>query len=254
MSRDGRTSVLCLLLLLCSCGGSRRADEADADPLRERLLTYWDGWRDAVADSAVREQRIVDFLYLAGHADSLTRADAWSALITAFGNRPDITVTDYLGELDSPLYSPQMLEEYLAALAMRMPEEDPERLRAVWLLENIRKNRQGQIVADLSLIKADGSRKTLHRLVAERAGGSMILFYDPDCGSCDETIARLSASPDPDIHVIAVSVAFTLRPLPAGWVSTRVADTGQLHDRYYLPSLPVIYVVSSDGRIHDVMM
>lgn len=222
-------------MLLCGCTPQQK----QAAPTPTESIADMEG--------DMREQAIVDRLYLIQHCDSAARRAAWSRLHAELDDCVDRTVTDYLGEPDSPLYSPALLEEYLESLARRLPADDLSRARAEYLLDGIRKNRLGSIIADIALVTASGNTTSLHTLINQSGEKEcLVMFYDPTCEACDEAIGRMSA--DTTRRVIAVSVTDAVKTLPEGWKSTRVADSDALDSLFYHPSLPQIYAVSQDGR------
>lgn len=268
---------IALLPALCSCSGRTQSieDNGNADPLRDRIATYWDSSGINAMDEDRREQSIVDYLYIVQHADSATRREAWHALNMQLDNSLDRTVSDYLGDPGSPIYAPEMLDEYLVSLLSEAGTDDTTRARAEYLLENIRKNRPGDVIADLQLVCADGTATSLHSLIAGTAvsgtgntGGTvsedvnttgagrlrtthgyLIIFYDPECDSCDEKIYALSAHTPANHTIIAISVTDAVKPLPSDWISTRAADPDALDEAFYHPALPAIYTVTSTATI-----
>lgn len=278
MSTSRAVSLLIALLpALCSCSGRTQSieDNGNADPLRDRITTYWDSTDINALDNESREQSIVDYLYIVQHADSATRGEAWHALNIQLGNSLDRTVADYLGDPGSPLYAPAMLDEYLVSLLSETGTDDTTRARAEYLLENIRKNRPGDVIADLQLVCADGTATSLYSLIAGTAvsdtgntGGAvsgydnttgagcprpthgyLIIFYDPECDSCDETIDALSARTPANHTIIAISVTDAVKLLPSDWISTRAADPDALDEAFYHPALPAIYTVTPTATI-----
>lgn len=253
-------SLLSILMMLCSCSQSARRENRSAeqpDPLQSRIAAYWSGIDPDTVSPDMREQLIVDYLYLIANTDSTTRAVAWPRLNDAIADHPDRTVTDYLGSPDSPLYSPAMLDEYLSQLVAALPPSDAGHARAAYLLKNTRKNRPGHPIADLVLISATGTRSSLHAILdslaaeeraTESSAGALVLFYDPDCDTCDSVIADLSQS-QPQGEIIAVSVTDAVKPLPAGWHSFRVSDSEALDTLFYLPALPALYLVDPATRL-----
>lgn len=269
--------LIALLPALCSCSGRTQSieDNSNADPLRDRIATYWDRTGINAMDENMREQSIVDYLYIVQHADSATRREAWHALNMQLDNSLDRTVSDYLGDPGSPIYAPEMLDEYLVSLLSETGTDDTTRARAEYLLENIRKNCPGDMIADLQLVCADGTVTSLHSLIAGttvsgtgNTGGTvsgdvnttgagrprpthgyLIIFYDPECDSCDETIDALSAGTAGGHTIIAISVTDAVKPLPSDWISTRAADPDALDEAFYHPSLPAIYTVTPTATI-----
>ncbi len=269
--------LIALLPALCSCSGRTQSieDNGNADPLRDRIATYWDSTGINAMDDGMREQSIVDYLYMVQHADSATRREAWHALNMQLDNSLDRTVSDYLGDPGSPIYAPEMLDEYLVSLLSEAGTDDTTRARAEYLLENIRKNRPGDVIADLPLVCADGTVTSLHSLIggttvscAGNTGGFgpgednttgagrprpthgyLIIFYDPECDSCDETIDALSAHTPANHTIIAISETDAVKPLPSDWISTRAANPDAIDEAFYHPALPAIYTVTPTATI-----
>jgi len=268
LDRNGRKfplaiSVLSLVLLvsvaLCSCrhnpsAGAAREEAGAPDRLGAYLDAYWENIDPDTLTAEAREQRIVDYIYLTLNADTATRRQCWQAIAGVFPDeQPNRTVTDYLGEPDSPLYAPGMLEEYLDAISALYEEGSLERYRVDYLLDGIRKNKIGQQISDLDVINvADGMPATLHALIRRCDTDVRVLFYDPGCEECAAVISRLAGEPG---TVIAVSItgdthsALAAGAVPQGWYSCTARDLGQLDGNFYLPRLPQLYTVGSNGII-----
>jgi len=242
--------MVALVLLSGVAQGCGRNNKAPQKNPRSYLEHYWDHTDPAALSADVREQRLVDYLYLAMNAAPAQRHRCWQTIARVFPNeQPNRLVADYFGDSDSPLYAPAMLEEYLAAIADLFEEGSAQRLRVDYLLGEIRKNKAGQPIADLDLVRvADRRRITLHALIAGSSTDSKVLFYDPACEECTALISRLAADPEPG-PVVAVSVTGETRPLPPAWHSCTAVDPDQLGERFYLPRLPQLYTVGSDHII-----
>ena len=131
-----------------------------------------------------------------------------------------------------------------------------------YLLECARKNRPGTLAADFGYTTPDGRRHTLRRSCRPGAA-TMLIFYDPDCASCKEILAAISADDRMAgdiragrLYVIAVYPGEdrelwerTVSSMPAGW-TVGLADSG-IEERglYVLPVLPVIYILDEDGTV-----
>lgn len=282
-----RILVITLVLLVSAAQGScqsnapssksteNRADsdinEARAAKLRAYLEKYWDNIDVDTLSEQDREQHLVDYIYLTTNADEATRRQCWQTIARVIPDeQPNRMVCDYLGETDSPLYAPAMLDEYLETLTTLFADGSVERVRIDYLLGNLRKNRPGSVIADLDLVvTTDGTRTTLHKLIAQSGTDTQILFYDPECEECAATISRLT---NEYRTVIAISVTGIAMPtstngsnavsdsqrssadvgtktLPAEWHSCIAIDMDQLDENYYLPTLPRLYTVTPTAQI-----
>lgn len=248
--------VVCLIAVTLgvSCAQGQNADQGrvvNQERLRDHLAEYWRGVDVSALPEDTLEQKIVDYLFLTAHGDSVTRRQSWTELAAVFTESyPEQWVVDYLGDRESPLYAPALLDEYLVTLTDVLPADNLQRSRVMYLLENIRKNRAGAEIADIELAIPDGENSTLHSKITEMASRGaeevVVLFYDPDCGECSRAISELSAS---GAAVVAVSITDEVKPLPAEWISSMAADPDELDDKYYLPEMPEIYRVTPAGII-----
>ncbi len=260
-----RITITSALLLCVALPGGCQQKKESADPW-QHLEHYWDGYDPGKHDADSVEQRLVDYMFLTMNAPSPEmRRDCWQTIARIFpDSQPNRTVVEYLGETDSPLYAPAMLEEYLVALTEMFPTGSARRMRVDYLLDGIRKNKPGTRISDLRLVLADGTCSTLHKLIGgsadengsknedEMGGEILVLFYDPECEECSALISALAADGE-SRHVIAVSVTHEVKKeLPAWWVSAKAADADELDANFYLPRLPRLYEVQSDGTLSCV--
>lgn len=211
---------------------------------------YWDSTDPAALSTDEREQRLVDYMYLSINAAPAQRHRCWQTIARKFPDeQPNHLVADYLGEPDSPLYAPAMLEEYLETIAGLFEDGSVQRVRVDYLLGQIRKNMIGRRIADLDLVRVtDRKHVTLHSLLAGSDTGSKVLFYDPECEECTALISRLAAEPKLG-NVVAVSITDATKPLPPAWHSCTASEPDQLDERFYLPHLPRLYTVGPDSIV-----
>lgn len=246
--------ALALLLMACGAVAANGEDTGLQERLRTYLTGYWDKENIAVMQPDSLEQKMVDYLYLTQHADSALRRQCWEDLAAKFNESyPDRMVADYLGSRKSPIYSPAMLEEYLEVLMAVVPADNVQHQRVAYMLENLKKNKPGEKIADLNLnLVGGGEETTLHELISSEAvqfGEEIIvMFYDPDCGECDKMIAELTSNGNIG-NVIAISISDESKTLPEGWISAMAEDPDDLDDRFYLPEMPVVYKVNNEGII-----
>jgi len=229
------------------CGNRGQARSKQQANLDTHLEHYWDTTKLSTLGAEELEQRLVDYMYLSMNARPDRRRLCWQTIARLFPDeQPNRLVADYLGEPDSPLYAPAMLEEYLEAIAELYEDGSVQRVRIDYLLGQIRKNKVGRQIADLDLVEVTAHRPvTLHSLLAGCDTGSKVLFYDPECEECTALINRLAD--DPKIgNVVAVSVTGEVKPLPTAWQSCIASDPDQLDECFYLPRLPQLYTVGPD--------
>lgn len=277
--------LLLFILLLLTSGCSHAAGKGKVGNNKDKnnLAGHLKEFRESVNPDSMTpeelEQWTVDYIYITQNADSVTRKEAWRFLAAEiYGNRPDRTVTDYLGDPESPIHDPEMLEEYLLAV-LENPADETSRLRAEYILKDIRKNRPGSRIADLGVITPQGKSTTLHRMITEafdspaaKDSVATILFYDPECDTCTETIATI-ASEKESRRIIAINVSSTAdknasstnknilhadktisikdkeQSIPASWIKGRVKNEEEGEENFHFPRLPAIYEVAPDLTI-----
>lgn len=238
---------MCLLILF-SCGCARHEHKSEATKeLYDKLCSYWEEVDAIDMPSDSLEQHIVDYLYLISHLDCADREQLWPGFYRNVEEHPNRTVVDYLGEWDSPLYSPPLLEEYLVNL-LRYSTDDAITIRAGYLLENIRKNKPGDMIPDLRILK-DGQETTLRRLIDRSGKDCLIIFYDPDCESCDAAFERLHDEDLSSLETIVISVTGKEKTFDKSWTAALITDSDEFEDKFSLKALPSVYIVSRDGTI-----
>lgn len=241
------SAAISLCLLLLTACGSPGKPRGTGNELTDKATSYWNGVDVAHLSADSLEQKIVDYLYIIGHLDPPSRQGAWPGFFASVEDQPCRVVVDYLGEPDSPLYAPAMLEEYLVALTDHT-SDTTVKLRAEYLLENIRKCSEGSAIPDLNVIGQDRNT-SLRQLITTAEQDCLVIFYDPDCDSCDALFRHLDNHPPSGLTIIAVSVSDHTKQVNDSWLSVHTADAAELDANFYFPSLPTVYLVSHTTTI-----
>lgn len=236
------------LLVYCSCTGNTQPSDAN-EGLYDKVLNYWEGIDTGSLSEDSLEQHIVDYLYLVGHLERARRDSVWPGFYKCVEGHPNRIVVEYLGETDSPLYSPELLEEYLMNI-QKFTDDEATVIRAAYLLDNIGKNPVGSVIADLRVSGADEAT-TLHRLIRDAGRYCLIIFYDPECSACDAAFELLDTQGSGGLKVIAISVTGRRKVVDESWESVHVADEVEMDERFYYTSLPSIYIVDKKGIIRE---
>lgn len=220
-------------------------------------------------DRDFMEQNFVNCLSLFPIADTAALAPAVATLVGRAQSDAEAlsllaeTAEKYLYEQDSPLFNEEYYLLFADALATA-PLHDYERLRIEAQRTAMRKNRVGMTAADFSFETPDGRRLRLSEAAQGRT--LLLLFYDPDCDHCMQTIAELAASEPLNeavsrgcMAVVAVYAGFgsrdraawlrTLDRLPAAWTVGFDGGTIYTRDLYVLRNLPALYLLDSSGRV-----
>ena len=234
-------------------------------------LHFWDAmdWKDhsQSLDTAFVEQNFANYLTVLPLADTASRAEAVRHLVTcaeADGAALAFlaeTVSKYLYDPNSPMRD----EELYILFARRMLGsgmlDDAGRMRMEAYLEEAVKNRPGSRAADFAYITRGGEKATLHTTAPGRT--LLLIFYDPDCTHCAETIGRLGSDAgiirQIDEGSLAVLAVYpdantdlwqsTAGTLPERWIVGRAESPDDISDLYSIPATPVIYLLDPNRRV-----
>ena len=225
-------------------------------------------------DRGFMEQSFADYVSLFPIADSSSLAPAVSGLVARAQADPEALsllaeiAGKYLYEQDSPMYDEEhyllFADAFVDAFA-GAPLRDYERLRIEARRTAIRKNRIGTEAADFVFETVAGGRMRLSEAVGAHCR-TLLLFYDPECAHCMETVSELSsmealneALADGGMCVVAVYSGMdvmsrvtwrrTLDRLPSAWIVGYDDGTVYTEDLYVLRSLPALYLLDSSGRV-----
>ena len=242
-----RVISICFVLQVFNCCSGNTRQIQQKEGLQEKVTAYWDSIDASSLSGDSLEQSIVDYLYLIGHLDSHERERMWPKFYKKMPEHPNRTVVDYLGDSNSPLHSTRLLEEYLINL-LKYTEDTITRIRTEYLLENYRKNNVGSTISNIKVI-TKRQKTSLHKLIQEAGQSCLIIFYDPDCSSCDAVFERLKEQKPTGLRVIAISITGMEKDIDKSWVSAFVEDEAEMDEKFYYASLPSIYIVSDEGII-----
>lgn len=232
---------------------------------------YWD--RFPFTDTVycqlpdVTEQAFVNYLDLLHHVSSKQAEQSVEAMIQK--TEVSATMSSYMAELyekylndaESPLRNESL---FIVALRQQLKAKhlsEVEKIRPNQLLALALKNRPGEPATDFSYVTVSGKRGALSEIVADYL---LLLFYDPDCEDCQETIARLKESPrivqltkSSRLQIMAVypgeelaSWRQQVAKMPSGWIHVQNADQRLINEELYnLQSYPTLYLLDGDKRV-----
>ncbi len=132
---------------------------------------------------------------------------------------------------------------------------EADKMRSEFRLEMAAKNRPGTKAADFKFIDRDSHRQSLHSLTSDKP--ILLIFYDPDCDHCVETIALLK---DRNISSQATVAAIyaeddrerwesTAPSLPADWTVGFALDPIQDDETYIFITSPTLYLLDKDKKV-----
>lgn len=218
-------------------------------------------------DRDFMEQNFVNYISLFPLADTaVCRASAVNLLRRAEADAAAYRLLvelaeQYLYDAGSPMLNETCYTWFLEEIVCSKQLKKSERIRPQQQLEVVRKNREGTPAADFAYETPDGQRHTLYGTTGEYI---LLLFYDPTCEHCKETIDELRHDAYVALHtaggrlrVLAVCVDVPretwLRQralLPADWTAGFDAD-GVIDgsERYVLRAMPSLYLLDSDKKV-----
>jgi len=168
---------------------------------------------------------------------------------------------DFLYDPNSPFRNEDF---YITVLNYALASEKTDfatRERSKFELNRAMKNRVGDIANNLTYTLLSGKTGTLHSI---QSPYTLLMFYNPDCHTCEETIGALKSSriitrglnerkltvvafyPDEDLAIWEKH----LSDIPAEWINgydkERVAENKELYD---LRAIPTLYLLDAQKRV-----
>ena len=217
----------------------------------------------------VTEQAFVDFIDILPSVDEDCAGSAMNVLLNLSRleesgrvYRYFLTMSEnYLYDPNSPLRNEELYSLVLDYVLRNTNDGDSERIRPLYQLEEINKNRLGTVAADFVYMLHNGRRGWLHDLQSEY---TLLYFYDPDCPECKYTkrmleeqpsVARLVESgrmqilafyPDDDTDAWE-----SCRDFPTKWLNACDGTTELVvkEKLYSIRAIPSLYLLDSEKRV-----
>lgn len=169
---------------------------------------------------------------------------------------------DSLYNLDSPMLSEDIYESFLSSLLDSGFLDNDNRWKYEDQYKIVSKNKVGDKVTDFSFVMPSG--KTSSLLQASNGKPTVLIFFDPDCDTCEEAIFRLENNPDVtsrikngSLSLIAIYSGHDMEgwkkkvaSLPKDWI---VGINPEIDEKelYFLREMPSIYILDKSGIITD---
>ncbi|GHT65848.1 hypothetical protein AGMMS50239_26380 [Bacteroidia bacterium] len=284
-------SIIIFLFLFMGCAGKSNPQPVKTPSFvlpeipvaltepRERanylLNHYWDNFdfKDTtyIHLPDITEQAFVDYIDLLPHADKQMAAESIQNLMRKAEKEPTgVMLRYFLTNAESYLRdpnSPMRNEELYIPVAQYITSSDSplltfaEKAPAEHHLKMMLKNRVGEKAADFSYTLLSGKTGRMYAINSEY---TLLLFYNPDCHACAETIGALAASemlqslqksgrlkilafyPDKDLEIWKKKWA----DIPAEWINgcdkNAIVTDRQLYD---LKAIPTIYLLDRNKTV-----
>ena len=232
---------------------------------------FWDSLdfvnTSEASDIDFLEQPFADFTNIALIADTASRVRAINTLLDrAVDNPASFTAINRLAEKylyspDSPVFSDDTYAIFLRYAVNSDKLSQTDKIRPALMLDGIMKNRAGTPASDFTFETSDGNSATLYDMPDNSP--LLLIFYDPDCSHCSETIEKLRTDSlvgtnirQGKLNVLAVYSGddrdFWLTRLPAMPVDWTVGyEDGSLQDdgTYIIRTMPTIFLLDSKKNV-----
>ena len=233
-------------------------------------LHYWDGMKfenqALLQDTLFIEQSFVDFATMLPIAPREKSEQAVALLMQhAAASRQAFDIFRWVAEkyLDSPDSPMRDCESYILFLQeiVKSPIlSDDEKLAPKHELEMALKNRLGTQATDFRYLDRNGVTSSLFSTGGEY---TVLMFFNPDCDHCRQTISEFDMNPmiraaveAGTLTMLAVDVdgdktkwEETKGSMPAAWNIGFDLDSIEENETYYLPDLPSIYLLDASKNI-----
>lgn len=250
---------------------SLREPSQRADYLIEH---YWDNldFRDTVKshNEALIEQSFVDFLSVMPYASSEgVVEEGFSILLEKASADPQAykmltrMADDYLYDPNSPMLSEDLYLVFLNSLSNAHTTNYVQRERIADRIEMVSKNRTGTPAMDFTYETANGNQSSLRKSLPNAGAQLMLIFFDPECENCDETLKRIQENEkimqdiaSGSLKILAIysgenKEAWKRKAstLPREWTVGININEIEDNDLYFFPAMPTIYLLDSDGIV-----
>jgi hypothetical protein len=235
------------------------------------VMHYWDkydfGDMTFLMTDDLLERSLVDYLDLLSLVPADTVARSVGRLMGKAEEKRELFLLlsklseRYLYEPDSPVYDEEKLIPFLQEELKSATLLDIEKIRLQFLLDQILKNRTGEVANDFSYTLADNRTGTLHALQADFI---LLYFNDPECEDCLLLTGKLIASPviselikREQLDLLAVYTgedveawrnhAATVQP---SWIYARDAEQRINGEGiYHIRQFPTIYLLDKNKKV-----
>lgn len=202
-----------IVALLWACNGNNNSKKESNETTPQKasmtsttdssLLHFWDKFdmndTAQVKNPDIGEQKLADFIgLLSTTPDSALRDKAVDGMLDkAKSNRPNFDhfiklYERYLYDGNSPMRNDIVYESVLRYLIKTdlLSDLEKEAYRPIYKL--LLRNKAGQLAEDFSYELANGKKQKLSQTKGKY---TFLMFYDPECSHCKETIHQLRDTP-----------------------------------------------------------
>ena len=245
--------------------------QSPEDRLNFMVQHYWDHFN--FKDTAyihvpdITEQALVDYMDLLNRVPSSLSDSCLIRIMQQasqekkmFGYFVEI-FRRYLFDPNSPLRNEELYEPVCRFLSASSLTDEAARSRAQHDLKLIGMNKVGSIAADFIYTLPSGMQKRMRDICTPY---TLLLFYNPDCHGCAETLATMKTSEvlnSPHIMKQVKILAFYpdedrevwtkhQHEIPDGWINSYDKGLTVLTEECYdLKAMPALYLLDKDKKV-----
>lgn len=238
------------------------------------MAHYWDNFNFAdtalVNDRNVAEQGAAD--YLAILADGTLSGERIKGSLDSFCKGLEVQeharkvflqmMEDYLYNPNSPYHNEALYALFLERMLKSKYVDEARKSSLKFSLDLISRNCPGKVATDFMYFLPDGSKRSLAQTRAKN-NRLLLVFYDPECPSCHETMQEMVADgllaeavKAGKLTVLAVYTEGnqevwkrTLGDLPQGWTVGSDHETVKQGALYDLKAMPSLYLLDGSKEV-----
>lgn len=238
------------------------------------MAHYWDNFNFAdtalVNNRNVAEQGAAD--YLAILADGTLSGERIKGSLDSFCKGLEVQeharkvflqmMEDYLYNPNSPYHNEALYALFLERMLKSKYVDEARKSSLKFSLDLISRNCPGKVATDFMYFLPDGSKRSLAQTRAKN-NRLLLVFYDPECPSCHETMQEMVADgllaeavKAGKLTVLAVYTEGnqevwkrTLSDLPQGWTVGSDHETVKQGALYDLKAMPSLYLLDGSKKV-----
>lgn len=236
------------------------------------LSHYWDhfDFQDStlIALPEMSEQAFVNYLQILAYADQPTQqANIKAMLRKAEAGSPSMfsyftgLYEKYLYDPNSPIRNEELYIPVLEYMISSVSLKEINKVRPRHQLEIAQKNRPGHPAIDFTYTLPSGKTGRLYGIAATY---TLLIFYNPDCHECKNTVEQLSASPlinkllkEKKLQILALYPDENLSlwrnklaEIPSAWMTAYDAGQKITHQNLYnLNAIPTLYLLDQNKKV-----
>ena len=234
-------------------------------------MHYWDNvdftCTSLIQKPEILEQAFVNYLEILPH---LSEASLFSSIGNTLAKAMVVEemltyITDlfekYLYDPNAPWLNEEVYSIVLEYLIASPQVDDLNKIRPLFQMEQINKNRQGTIASDFVYTLSNGKQESMHKIKAD----FLVLFFNnPGCSACSEYQQGLDYSPvvtqlinEGRLKILAMYVDEDITAwrayapsIPQMWINGYDASTAIRNEKKYdLRAIPSLYLLDKEKRV-----